>query len=59
MFPFHEKVSSSRISKNGIAMQKGLQDYFRKKKNKTKKTTQQNQKTHMQTKQNKTKKPAS
>lgn len=31
MFPFHTEDSSSRIAKNGIAMEKGLQDYFRKK----------------------------
>lgn len=40
MFPFHEKDPSSRISKNGIVMERGLQGYFRKKKspNQKKKT---------------------
>lgn len=32
MFPFHTKDSSSTITKNGIVMEKGLWDYFRKKK---------------------------
>lgn len=40
MFPFHEKDPSSRISKNGIVMERGLQGYFRKKKKvQTKKKT--------------------
>lgn len=30
MLPFHTKDSSSRIAKNGIVLEKGLWDYFRK-----------------------------
>lgn len=31
MFPFHTEDPSSKIAKNGIVIEKGLWDYFRKK----------------------------